>query len=87
MALDIEFAERVLLDLELIEGLTDEDRASIVAAVTEESSRDPYYFLARYPVIPEEYAFWYDYPHPTLTALYDFDFVVSGDGDCNGRIL
>jgi hypothetical protein len=77
MAYHVEFVEEVLDYLAGVEGLTDEDRAAIVAGMTEELSQNADHFLALYPVAPEALAFRYNYPHPTQTTMYDFDFVVS----------
>jgi hypothetical protein len=73
----VEFVSLVLDYLAGIEGLTDEDREAIVAAVTEELSHNADHFFALYPLTHEALCFRYNYPHPTATTLYDFDFVVS----------
>ena len=77
MEYHVEFVELVLDYLASVEGLTDEDRAAIVAGVTQELSQTADHFLALYPLAHESLCFRYDYPHATQTAIYSFDFVVS----------
>jgi hypothetical protein len=73
----VQFADAVLDYLEhRVEGLTDADRVAIVAGATEELARDADRFLARHPCSHEALSFWYDYPHLTAHALFDFKFVV-----------
>jgi hypothetical protein len=73
----IEFVESVLEYLQGIDGLTDEQRAEILEAVTDELSRDADRFHSLYPLSHESLCFRYNYPHPTEKMIYDFDFIVS----------
>lgn len=77
MEYHVEFVDPVLDYLATVEGLTEEDRTAIIAGITQELSQDADYFLALYPLVHESLYFRYDYPHPTKTTMYDFDFIVS----------
>jgi hypothetical protein len=76
VAYDVEFVELVLDYLERVEGLTDDDRAAILAGAAEELGRDADRFHALYPLAHESHCFRYDYPHPVGKTIYDCNFVV-----------
>jgi hypothetical protein len=76
MAYHVAFVDAVLDYLAAVEGLTDADREAIVDGAIQELSERADHFLALYPLAHESLCFRYDYPHPTETAVYDFDFVV-----------
>lgn len=76
MAYLVEFVAPVLDFLAQVEGLSDNDRESIVAGVIEELSQHADRFLVLRPLTHESLCFRYDYPHPTAQAMYTFDFVV-----------
>jgi hypothetical protein len=85
---DVEFVEPVREFLSRIEGLTDEDRTTIVAAVIEELSRDADRFLALYPLAHESLSFRYDYPHPKNDPMRvcQLDFIVDGSQMDAGKV-
>jgi hypothetical protein len=76
VAYHVEFVEPVLAYVAAVDGLTDEDRVSIVAGVSEELSRDADRFLALFPLAHESLAFRYNYPQLHGTTMYHFDLVV-----------
>ena len=76
MGYHVEFTDRVSDDLAAVPGLTDAERLSVVAGVTDELSGSADYFLANYPLAHESLHFRYDYIHPTTHLLFTFDFVV-----------
>src|SRR5581483_9379656 len=61
VAYHVEFTDLVRDYLQRVEGLTDDDRATIVDGVIEELSRDADRFLALYPLAHESHCFRYDF--------------------------
>jgi len=85
---EVEFVESVRAFLTRVDGLTDEDRTTIVAAVIEELSRNADHFLALYPLAHESLCFRYDYPHPKYDPMRvcQLDFIVDGSKMDAGRV-
>lgn len=67
----VEFVDEVLDYLGKIEGLTDEDRATIVDGVIEELARDADRFLALFPLAHESLCFRYDYAHVVYPTVFN----------------
>ena len=77
MPYHVEFVSLVKEYLARIEGLSDEERTSIVDGAIEELSQDADRFLALNPLAHESLCFRYDYAVGTERAVFEFDFVVS----------
>ncbi len=86
MAYAVEFADAVSDYIAAAPGLTDADRAAVVAGVTEELSCDADRFLALRPLAHESLYFHYDHPHPTREVLFAFDFVVDASHRAAGVV-
>jgi hypothetical protein len=86
VAFFVEFVENVLDYMSQIEGLTDEDRATIVDGMIEELSRDADRFLALYSLTHESLCFRYEYAHVVQPTIFNFDFVVDTKDSAMGVV-
>lgn len=87
MAYHVDITPHVLEYLTTVDGLTEEDRATVIDGITEELSQNADYFHALHPLSHESLCFRYAYPHPTPAAVYDFDFIVSAHHLAAGVVI
>jgi hypothetical protein len=73
---DIEFVDSVLEYLQLVDGLTEDDRKAILAGMIEKLSQHADRFLTLRPLAHESFYCRYDYPYLTHQSIYNFDFIV-----------